>query len=271
MRRGRRDHRRRPLSRSGCSTRRATSTTRCAIRSSWRRSPSISPRSDPRIRRPSTQMIERAKPVSTRRGPTAPARTRAAGLSSSAKPAAARSTTIDIRRCATMGCRWCAPSMEGIFAAQKLDAIVYPTASAGPPLGAPAARAPGGGAAVADQHRQPDRVSGSDRAGGLHRRRPAGRDSRSSARRSASPGSSRSATASSRRRARGDSPVHTPRLAGEAVPFRRSSAGHECGHGGAEAQRLCVSEPRCLCATSVNRLPLCSLRLCASAPPWPHS
>ena len=66
-------------------------------------------------------------------------------------------------------------AVEGILASQKLDAIVYPTSSRRPGLIAETGARGGGGRAVGDQHREPDRLSRSDRAGRVHRRQPAGR------------------------------------------------------------------------------------------------
>ena len=73
--------------------------------------------------------------------------------------------------------------VEGMLAAQQLDAIVYPTASRRPALIAapPAASGTGattvlsGAGALGHRHRQPHRLSRSHRSGGVHRRQPAGR------------------------------------------------------------------------------------------------
>ena len=65
--------------------------------------------------------------------------------------------------------------VDGIIVSQKLDAIVYPTSSRRPGLIAETGAPGGGGVAVGDQHRQPHRLSRSDRPGRIHRRQPAGR------------------------------------------------------------------------------------------------
>ena len=68
------------------------------------------------------------------RAAMAPARIRAAGRCSSAKSRAERRTIIDTRRSATTVCRSIRAAVEGILTSQKLDAIVYPTASRRPAL-----------------------------------------------------------------------------------------------------------------------------------------
>ena len=123
---------------------------------------------------------------STHCAPTAPGRTRCAGRCSSAKRTAERCRTTATRRCATHGLPMVRAVVEGILAAQKLDAIVYPTSSRRPALIADTGARRRRRRRRRHQHRQPHRLPRPDRAGGLHRRQPAGRASRSSARPSAS-------------------------------------------------------------------------------------
>ena len=239
MRTRRRDRRRRALSEVAARRARASSTTPSAIRNSRRRSPSISRRSGPAIRRTSIEMIERANQLQRHCAPTAPVRTRAAGRCSSAKPAAARWTTTATPRCAITRCRWCGRVVEGMLASEKLDAIVYPTSPRRPALISAPPEPPGGGRRLADQHRQPDRLPRSDRAGRIHRRRSAGRHCRSSARRSASRSCWRSATASSSATHARRLPVHTPRATGRG----RCESGQEPRLSRIEARPSSLRQP----------------------------
>ena len=68
-------------------------------------------------------------------------------------------------------------AVEGVLAAQRLDAIVYPTSPRRPGMIAESgARRRRNRARVGDRHREPHRLSRPDRPGRLHRRQPAGRD-----------------------------------------------------------------------------------------------
>ena len=60
--------------------------------------------------------------------------------------------------------------LDGLLAADRLDAIVYPTASRRPALIAAPPEVPGGAAGSGIEPRQPVRLSGSDRAGRVHDR-----------------------------------------------------------------------------------------------------
>ena len=168
-------------------------------------------------------MIERANQFNAHARRRRAAESRAAGRCSSAR---LESGTLDDYRYTAVrdyGLPMMRAIVEGMFAAQQLDAIVYPTASRRPALiAAPAAPATTAAALSAAGLAATDianltGLSGSDRAGRLHRRQPAGRDCRSSAARSASRscsslGYSFEQATNARRR-----PVHTPALPGEAV------------------------------------------------------
>ena len=96
-------------SRSGCSTPRASSTPRCAIRSSRCRSAPTWPRSSPGSRARSTEMIERSdrdRGDAGRRRRSEPAALEPVQARSLR---AGRSTAIATPRCAISGSRWCGP------------------------------------------------------------------------------------------------------------------------------------------------------------------